>query len=399
MTVKIAKGIARGRITAPPSKSMAHRYLICGALGEGKSVISGIDFSDDVKATLDCLKLLGASVTANESNVTIGGLNPEKIKDGLQLFCNESGSTLRFLIPLCLLTGKAITLIGSERLFSRSLKVYEDICKNQEIRFEEHGGGVTLCGKLKGGEYFLPGDVSSQFISGLLFVLPLLPSDSAIHITGPLESGSYLDLTVNALEQFGITVDRPNEKTFIIKGGQRYVSQKIRAPGDYSNAAFFECLNFAGGNVKIDGLNPQSAQGDRVYRALFGKISDGCPQIDVSDCPDLAPVLMVAAAMKNGATFTGTRRLKIKESDRGAAMAAELKKFGIPVTVEENHIVVASALLCPPGEPLYGHNDHRIVMALAVLCTLTGGEIEGAEAVRKSFPDFFTHLGRIMHEA
>lgn len=394
MIATIEKGTAYGRVEAPPSKSVSHRYLICGALSGG-SVIENVAFSEDIKATLNCLKALGADYGIDGSTVKIGGISPDKAIKSTELFCNESGSTLRFLIPLCLLFGQKITLKGTERLMSRSLAVYKDMCLSQGIEFTEDKESVTVCGKLSAGKYSVRGDVSSQFISGLMFALPLLENDSIIDITGAIESGSYLGMTVKALADFGIRISRTDEHTVFIKGNQTYKPRTLCVEGDYSNAAFLEAFNSVGGNVAVTGLKKDTCQGDAVYRKLFGKLVRGCPEIDISDCPDLAPVLMAVAAANNGVRLTGTHRLKIKESDRGKAMAEELSKFGCSVKVYENEIEVKKRGITTPTDILSGHNDHRIVMALSLLCSITGGSISGSEAVNKSFPDYFRRLASL----
>lgn len=394
MIATIEKGTAYGRVEAPPSKSVSHRYLICGALSGG-SVIENVAFSEDIKATLNCLRALGADYEIDGSTVKIGGISPDKAVKSTELFCNESGSTLRFLIPLCLLFGQKITLKGTERLMSRSLAVYKDMCLSQGIEFSEDKESVTVCGKLSAGKYSVRGDVSSQFISGLMFALPLLENDSIIDITGAIESGSYLGMTVKALADFGIRISRTDEHTVFIKGNQTYKPRTLCVEGDYSNAAFLEAFNSVGGNVAVTGLKKDTCQGDAVYRKLFGKLVRGCPEIDISDCPDLAPVLMAVAAANNGVRLTGTHRLKIKESDRGKAMAEELSKFGCSVKVYENEIEVKKRGITTPTDILSGHNDHRIVMALSLLCSITGGSISGSEAVNKSFPDYFRRLSSL----
>lgn len=394
MIATIEKGTAYGRVEAPPSKSVSHRYLICGALSGG-SVIENVAFSEDIKATLNCLKALGADYEIDGSTVKIGGISPDKAVKSTELFCNESGSTLRFLIPLCLLFRQKITLKGTERLMSRSLAVYKDMCLSQGIEFSEDKESVTVCGNLRPGKYSVRGDVSSQFISGLMFALPLLENDSIIDITGAIESGSYLGMTVKALADFGIRISRTDEHTVFIKGNQTYKPRTLCVEGDYSNAAFLEAFNSVGGNVAVTGLKKDTCQGDAVYRKLFGKLVRGCPEIDISDCPDLAPVLMAVAAANNGVRLTGTHRLKIKESDRGKAMAEELSKFGCSVKVYENEIEVKKRVITTPTDILSGHNDHRIVMALSLLCSITGGSISGAEAVNKSFPDYFRRLSSL----
>ena len=394
MTVKIKAGKASGRVEAPPSKSMAHRYLICAALSGG-SKISNLDFSKDISATIGCLKSLGAKTEVLDNTVFMGGIDFSADVSGKTLFCNESGSTLRFMIPICLLFNREITLTGSERLFKRSLEVYEQMCAAQGLYFKQTENSVTVKGRLSSGKYSVRGDISSQFISGLMFALSLIQGDSEINIEGKLESASYLGLTIKALADFGVRVSRIDEHTIFVKGNQTYKKRELSVEGDYSNAAFFEALNILGGNVVVKGLNPQSAQGDRVYGELFEQLTKGTPTIDISDCPDLGPVLMAVAAAKNGAVFTGTKRLKIKESDRGEAMKFELSKLGITVLTEENKITVLKGEFKKPDEIIFSHNDHRIVMAMAVLLTVTGGEIMNYKTVSKSFPDFFEKLNSL----
>ncbi|MGN1081192.1 MAG: 3-phosphoshikimate 1-carboxyvinyltransferase, partial [Acutalibacteraceae bacterium] len=230
------------------------------------------------------------------------------------------------------------------------------------------------------------------FISGLLFALPLLCGDSKICITPPIESRSYIDMTISALKSFNVEAVWQDENTIFVRGNQSYDANEVFVEGDYSNAAFFEALNIFGGSVEIGNLSPDSIQGDRVYSRYFEQLKRGTPTLHISDCPDLGPVLFAVASAKNGGVFSGTKRLKIKESDRGEAMAAELRKFGVSVTVYDDEIVVYPADFHAPDAELDGHNDHRIVMSEAVLLTLTGGVIDGAEAAAKSFPDFFERL-------
>ncbi len=392
MRAEIIPSKGSGIMAAPPSKSMAHRLLIGGGLAKGESVIKGISSSEDMKATLDCLEAIGAKYKMEGDTVTISGADIRNIPENAVLRCRESGSTLRFFIPICLLDGKEFTLTGSEKLLSRPLSVYEDIFKKQGIKFECEPDKITLGGKLKSGNYKIKGNISSQFITGLLFVLPLMEEDSVIQLIPPVESCSYINLTIEALKIYGIEVLWQDEKTLFIKGGQSYKAVNTEVEGDYSNAAFFEALNLLGSEITLTGLNPESLQGDKVYGKNFALLEKGTPTINISDCPDLGPILFAVAAVKGGGVFTGTRRLKIKESDRAGAMAQELAKFGVAVTVQEDSVVVYPHNFHPPTEVLDGHNDHRIVMSCAVLATLTGGIIEGAEASRKSLPDFFERL-------
>ena len=394
MKVTINKCEPKGTIEAPPSKSMAHRLLISAGLANGRSVVHSVALSQDILATIDCLKALGAGITIDGNTVTIDGIGkPQTASETLK--CRESGSTLRFFLPLCMLSENEKTLCGSETLLHRPLSIYEDICKAHGIKFLKKSNQITVGGKLTPGEYTVQGNISSQFITGLMFALPLLNGDSKINIIPPIESMSYIKMTIDALRTFGVTVDIFNENTLIIKGNQQYKPQEVFVEGDYSNSAFFSAMNYLGGNVNITGLKKDSLQGDKVYEQLFALLKNGAPKIDISDCPDLGPILMALAAAKNGATFVGTKRLKIKESDRRAAMAEELKKFGVTVTVEENQITVTPENFLKPSEVLYGHNDHRIVMALSVLLLLVGGSIDGAQAVNKSMPDFFNKLAEL----
>ncbi len=396
MRIEIQPKPLSGTIVAPPSKSMAHRMLICGGLAATeKSTIRGISSSDDVSATLRCLSAIGASYEKRDDLVEITGTDIKKIKPSEILNCHESGSTLRFFIPLCLLCDEKISLTGTKKLLSRPLSVYETICEDQKIYYQHTDDLFTVKGKLAAGEYKIPGNISSQFISGLLFALPLCKGNSTINITPPIESRSYLELTIEALASFGVQVQWLDDKTIFIRGNQKYKACDVTVEGDYSNTAFFDALKLFGHNVTVTGLSQISKQGDKAYLKFFEMLTKGAPTIHIGDCPDLGPILMAVAAAKNGAVFCGTKRLKIKESDRGAAMAEELSKFGVSVTVHEDSIVVYPMGFHKPQVPLYGHNDHRIVMALSTLLTLTGGELEGAEAVKKSLPEYFDLLKSI----
>lgn len=366
--------------------------LICGGLANAKSTITGINNSEDVQATLDCLAAIGVQYKHVGDVLEITGREVKKNKQIQEFFCRESGATLRFFIPLALLTGKKSIFYGSQSLLSRPLSVYQGICKEQDLMFVKEKERIILEGPLRAGNFKVQGNISSQFISGLLFALPVLKKDSQISITQPIESHSYIDLTLNVMRKFGMKIEWKNERTLYIPGGQKYSPVVDSVEGDYSNAAFFSALNIFGGDVKIEGLNENSVQGDRIYSKYFEMIKKGTPSINISDCPDLGPILFALAAANNGGIFTGTRRLRIKESDRCEAMAEELRKFGVSVTVSDDDVVVFPKEFHKPTEVLSGHNDHRVVMALAVLCTIFGGEIEGAEAVNKSFPDFFEKL-------
>lgn len=379
-----------GKISAPPSKSMAHRYLIGSALSKEKCVLQGIDFSEDILASIDCLTSLGADITLDNHTAVVNSTNFMKNTHTF-LNCRESGSTLRFFIPLCLCLGKEITLTGSTRLFERPLDIYEDLCSKNGFTFKKTTDSVTLCGTLKKGNYKLRGDISSQFITGLIFALLYLGEDSQIEIIPPFESRSYINLTVSALKSFGANVEFTSEYTISVKKSQMH-SYSGKIEGDYSNAAFLDAFNYLGSKIQIQNLNPKSLQGDRVYADYFDKISKGTPTLDISDCPDLGPVLFALSALKNGAVFTGTDRLKAKESDRGEAMDRELKKLGGCLLFGDNTITVPKQELKYTDKTLDGHNDHRIVMALSVILSKLGGKLSGIEAVKKSYPNFFDDI-------
>ena len=392
MNIHIHPGRAVGTVAAPPSKSMAHRLLICAGLARGTSHIHGVELNEDISATIDCLRALGASCTVAGDTVTVCGADLRDAKPQQALCCRESGSTLRFFIPLALLCAEPVVLTGTEKLLSRPLNVYARLCAERGLAFGQSSAEVQVQGRLEAGTFCIPGNISSQFVTGLLLALPLAAGDSVIRITPPVESRSYIDLTLQALQAFGIRARWQDACTLVIPGNQHYTASDMAVEGDYSGAAFFAALNALGADVQITGLCPDSLQGDKVCEEHLKSLCAGRPEIDIADCPDLGPVLFAVAAAKNGAVFTGTRRLKIKESDRAAAMAQELAAFGTEVTVEENTVVVSAGDFHRPTRILHGHNDHRIVMSLAVLLTLTGGRIEGAQAVRKSFPGYFEKL-------
>ena len=278
----------------------------------------------------------------------------------------------------------------------RGVGIYEDIFSEKGVSIKKASGSIELSGRLTSGEYTFRGDVSSQFVTGLLFALPLLEGGSVVRVLPPVESRAYIDVTVAVLRSFGIEVIESPANTFNIAGGQRYLRRSMSVEGDWSNAAALFALNSLGGSVCVTGLNMDSIQGDRVCLELLERLKSPNAVIDISNCPDLGPVLFAAAAASGvGAVFTGTRRLRIKESDRAAVMAQELRKFGVEARVLENSVVIEPGRLQSPRESLSGHNDHRIVMALSLLASAVGGVIDGAEAVRKSYPEFFEVLRKL----
>ena len=392
MKARIIPSTARGSITAPTSKSVAHRLLISAALAEGKSIISGVTHSEDVLATVDCLTSLGARIESAGDTFTVYGTDMTATAPHGVLSCRESGSTLRFMIPIASLSGAKVTLGGTEKLLSRPLGIYEKLFSERELLIRRSGCLLFVDGPLPSGEYEIDGNVSSQFISGLLFALPLTKDDSTIRIIPPFASRSYVDLTLDALRKFSVNAFFEDEFTIKIKGAQKYKATMAAVEGDYSGSAFLEALNLFGSSVDVTGLNEDSKQSDKAYRDFYKLLTEGTPTIDLENCPDLAPILFTVAAAYNGAVFTSTARLKIKESDRAEVMATELRKFGADIEVLEDSVIIKKSALHAPTEELSSHNDHRVVMSLAVLAAKYGGIINGAEAVSKSYPNFFNDI-------
>lgn len=387
MRVEILPSVASGTLQAPPSKSAAHRAMIAAALSGG-CVVQGLGDSADMDATRGCLQAMGARIEQHAEGLYLGQLDPQKIQK-CELNCIESGSTLRFLIPLCLMSGVPVTLKGQGRLMQRPLTEYQLMCKEYGFDFVLDGEALTVCGKLQSGEYRLSGERSSQFITGMMFALPLLDGRSTLIIEGKAQSLSYIRLTEQILRDFGITLIA-TEHGYIIPGNQRYQAQSVAVEGDWSNAAFPEALNKLGGRVTLTGLRADSTQGDKIYREYFEYLGTE-RAMDLSDCPDLAPILFALSALYGG-RFVGTKRLRLKESDRIAAMQDELKKCGITLWAGEDDVVITPDGLHPPTEIIDGHNDHRIVMAMTVLLSRLGGKIDGAQAVGKSWRDFFAAM-------
>ena len=389
MKVKILPSKTSGEVSAPPSKSFAHRYLIGSVLSRGKCVINNIADSDDISATLSCIEQLGGSVTKDGNIVTVIPTNEKQIENAV-FDCKESGSTLRFFIPVVLATGaKNCTFLGSERLLARGIKEYEKLFENSDVKIKSDEKSIEVNGTLSAGNYEISGEVSSQYTTGMLFALSRLSGKSTLKITGNAESRAYVDMTIKVLKDFGADITETEKNFFEINGKGRLSPGEFTVEGDWSNAAFLIALSRLVGTISVSGLNENSVQGDRFCTAAFDALDGENAEIDLKDCPDLAPILFSYAAYKNGGKFINTRRLRVKESDRANVMAEELKKFGANVKVYENSVEIEKTQLKPPIVPLCGHNDHRIVMALSVLAAVLGAEIDGAEAVNKSYPDFF----------
>ena len=374
-----------GTVNAPPSKSYAHRLLICAMLAGGGKVC-GVELSDDIRATLRCMSSLGSAYTVNDGVITVTSGIDRSIRSAV-LDAGESGSTLRFFIPICLALGGDFVFKGKGRLLKRPLDSYRVVCENRGIEFLQTENSLTISGKLDGGCIALEGNASSQFISGMLLASPLMKNKPHIALIGEVESRPYIDITLSVLASYGVLVERRGCVYSLINGS---VMPKVSpVEGDWSNAAYLYAYTFCGGNVRVNGLSENTLQGDSVCLKLFNKLAASREMIDVADCPDLFPALAAVAAINNGAEFTNTKRLSLKESDRALAMDRLLRQFGCITERYENGFVIEKSELHAPEKELSGYNDHRIVMALCILASVYGGTITEAEAVNKSFPNFF----------
>ena len=405
MDVRISPRRLSGVITPPPSKSLTHRHVIAAALAAGTSVIRNVAFSEDVEATLRCMEVLGASWESAEDGLRVTGIGGDRRPFGdLPRFdCGESGSTLRFLIPLALAVDQGGIFTGRGRLMERPQQPYFDLFDQRGISHVLEDGVLTVRGSLTPGEYRLRGDVSSQFFTGLLLALPLLEGPSVVISTTRLESASYTAMTMGVLERCGVRVRwSPALNGFGVEPGI-YAPFEETVEADWSQAAFWYAALALGGNLRLRGLKGQSAQGDAAVVAHYRKLSlTGEVKIDLSDCPDLLPPLAVMAAVRRGTThFTHAARLRLKESDRLTTVAQMLKALGGAVSEEEDGLTVYGVSTLPGGV-VDGAGDHRIVMAAAVAAACCQGPvvIQGAEAVKKSYPNFwrdYESLGGAVH--
>ncbi len=394
MNVTITPGLLRGTITPPPSKSQAHRVIIAAALAVGESVISRVDPSQDITATLGCMEALGTKVTWKDaSTVRIAGIGGRRGETAPALFCGESGSTLRFLIPIALAVAGGGEFHGKGRLMERPQEPYFEIFREKGIAFSREDDTLYIKGALTPGEYRLRGDVSSQFVTGLLYALPLLPGDSEIVLTTELESAGYIDMTIDALRAFGVAVTR-TKRGWQVPGNQRYLAADASVEADYSQAAFFYAAKGLGNDVAVTGMNPNSHQGDRIILPYEKRLDGpGEEALDVRECPDLVPALAVRAALRAGEVthITNAARLRMKESDRLAAVTEVLNALGADVREEPAGLTIYGKGALSGGTAVSSWNDHRIAMMAAVAATRCEQPITvtGAECVRKSYPGFW----------
>ena len=417
-----------GTVRIIPSKSASHRALLTAALAQGRSEIAPLQRSEDVDATLCSLAGMGLArveAFAPMQNtvdgdyplcrcVLAGGRFPVAPRVAP---CGESGSTLRFLMPLALDGRGPVRFEGKGRLLDRPLMPYRDLFAAQGVRWAQDEASITLEGTLRSGSFALPGDVSSQFVTGLLLALPGLAGDSTIHLTTEVASRGYIDLTLEALARRGIRAAWRDERTLAVPGGQRAVPGAAAVEGDWSHAAFYLVAGLLGGPVRLTGLAMDSAQGDRaivdILRAMGGDITQEedalvarhsrlrGAEIDCQQVPDLVPALAVAACAAQGRTvLCGAARLRLKESDRLAALEAELGALGARVQATADGLIIdGGAPLC--GARVDGHNDHRIAMALAVAAPLCASalHLRRDAVVRKSAPAFWAEYSALGGDA
>lgn len=399
MSLLIKPSFLNGQITIPPSKSLSHRAIICASLAEGKSKISNIIFSDDIRATIEGMKVLGSKIK-KENNYIIAEKNnttSNNITKNSTICCNESGTTLRFLIPLSLVIGNGATFEGKNRLISRPLDIYYNIFKKQNIFYETNKGGLplTVKGELLSRIYEIPGNISSQFISGLLLALPLLKGNSEIKVTGTLQSKNYLDLTLDILKRYNIEIEKYNDCNYFIRGNQCYKHCNYTVEGDFSQAAFFLSANAIGNNINCLGLNLNSLQGDREILNIIKEYSAEKKQIriDASHIPDLVPAISVIASLKENCTtnIINAQRLRLKESDRLKAIRSQMNKIGANISETKDGLIIKGKKSLYGNATVSSCNDHRIAMALSIAASKCENPIvlEGYSAVNKSYPGFW----------
>ena len=393
-----------GQIAAIPSKTYAHRILICAAIADGPTVIKNMYLSKDVEATINCLNALGVRTETDDNQCTV---YPAPFLSEAKLDCYESDSTLRFLLPLVVASGVKAEFVGRGKLPSRPMAPLTEALRNNGAKIDGDYLPIKTKGTISGDKYSIDGSLSSQFVTGMMFALSFLGGKKKLVVTGEKVSASYIDVTIEVLRKFGVKVEK-NADGYIIESDGLKSPKEITVDGDWSNAAFWIVAGNVGNHpVKISGLNYPSFQADSaivdIMLAMGGKIAinDGIlsaypaslqgADIDVSDCPDLAPILSVAAAYAEGTTvFYGAERLKIKESDRKNAIVNNLQKCGISAKENNDEITIEGGKIKKCN--LCGYNDHRIIMANAIALLQRGGEIDNIDAVDKSYPTFFSDL-------
>lgn len=410
--VKFSPFVPNGTVNVPPSKSDVHRAIICAAMANGVSRISPVALSNDIKATIGCIKALGADAVLENNVLTVDGTNMYKNKTAL-LDCGESGSTLRFFIPIAAVGNINATFVGKGKLPQRPIGIFtEALPKAGTVCKTEGGLPLEIKGQLKSGIFEIPGNVSSQFITGLLLALPILEGDSEIVLTSPLESVGYTAMTIRTMKQFGVNI-QATEKGWHIKGGQSYKTCDYTTDGDWSQAAFFMVLGAVSGKVTVKGVAKDSTQGDKKCAEILARFGAKVTQldnevtvekgelkaitVDASQIPDLVPVLSVCAAFADGTTkIINAERLRIKECDRLKATAELLNNLGGKVKELSDGLEITGGSSLKGGN-VNGYNDHRIVMSAAVCAARSDEDITAtfAMSINKSYPDFYIDYNSI----
>ena len=404
-----------GELSPPPSKSVLHRYIIASSLAKGISKIENISFSEDIIATIEAMKKLGANIEKKDNYLLIDGSDTFKnLNENIEIDCNESGSTLRFLFPLSIVKENKVLFKGRGKLFKRPMTPYFENFEKYKIKHSYiDENAILLEGKLKAGIYEIDGNISSQFITGLLFSLPLLDRESKIIINGKLESSNYIDISLDCLSKFGIKIINNSYQEFVIEGNQSYRAGNYRTEADYSQAAFFLVANAIGSNIKINDLSENSLQGDKKMIDFISEIDKWSSKdtlvLDGSETPDIIPILSLKAAVSGKKIeIVNVERLRIKESDRLKATVEELSKLNFDLIEKKDSILINSreALKANKNEKivsLSAHSDHRIAMMIAIATTCYDGEIllDNLDCVKKSYPNFwevFLSLGGKIYE-
>ena len=402
MDIRITPGPLEGTVTPPPSKSIAHRAILAAALTNGTSTIQNVALSQDIEATLRCITALGGAWEREGDSLRVSGVWHREWDTAAlpHLDCGESGSTLRFLIPLALTLNNGGVFTGRGRLMERPQKPYFDIFGEKGISYEQKDGVLTIRGEWNAGEYRLPGNVSSQFVTGLLYALPLMEWESRIVLTSPLESRGYVDMTLDVLKDFGITIENQNYERFLVPGDQWCTARDYAIEADWSQAAFWYAAIALGNLVELEGMKAFSIQGDMFIVPCFLKLrGGGAVELDVSDCPDLAPPLAVMAALRAGETtcLTNAARLRMKESDRLASVTQALNALGAQVEEGPDFLRITGRDGLTGGAAVDCCNDHRIAMMAAVAATRCAEPVTllGAECVNKSYPNFWEEYKRL----
>ncbi len=392
MDLRITPHKLSGTVQVPASKSMAHRAIICAALSGGISYITGVTFSKDIYATLSVMEALGAHYQIEGDGISVSGINTPAAKATAD--CCESGSTLRFLIPVAAALGTTTTFLGQGRLPERPITPYLRELPPKGVSFDVTGTmPFTITGTLQPGRFELEGDISSQFITGLLFALPLLSGDSDIVMTSPLQSKPYADMTIDCMAKFGVTVTETAEG-YHIPGNQTYQACDLRVEGDFSQAAFFYAANAIGNDVILENIPEKTSQGDRKIIEILADMWYNKNEqllVDASDIPDLVPIMAVAASLAPRNTrIYGAERLRIKESDRLETTAALINTLGGKVTITPDGLEITPVSTFHGGT-VDSAGDHRIAMCAAIAATRADGDviIRGAQCVEKSYPAFF----------